>query len=124
MPKIAFLPIFMLWLGVDDVSKISIGLQRHLLGDELLWSARSLGTGERQLPRGIILPAALRQIVTGRQMALPISIIVTRSGGAMTASREGGSRRDWGARTLPRGTNGSCPSQISSNADQVARTHR
>jgi hypothetical protein len=35
------------------------------------------GAGERQLLREIILPAALPQIMTGLQVALPISIIVT-----------------------------------------------
>jgi ABC-type nitrate/sulfonate/bicarbonate transport system permease component len=44
---------------------------------ELLWSARSLGAGERQLLREIILPVALPQIMTGLQVALPISMIVT-----------------------------------------------
>jgi ABC-type nitrate/sulfonate/bicarbonate transport system permease component len=89
MPKIAFLPVFMLWLGLYDVSKISMiafnaifpviaatmaaaeGVDRHLL-----WSARSLGASERQLLREIILPAALPQILTGLQVALPISLIV------------------------------------------------
>jgi ABC-type nitrate/sulfonate/bicarbonate transport system permease component len=34
MPKIAFLPIFMLWLGLYDVSKIFDGdIQRDLPGD-------------------------------------------------------------------------------------------
>jgi ABC-type nitrate/sulfonate/bicarbonate transport system permease component len=90
MPKIAFLPVFMLWLGLYDVSKISMtvfnaifpviaatmaaaeGVDRHLI-----WSARSLGASERQLLREIILPAALPQILTGLQVALPISMIVT-----------------------------------------------
>src|SRR5438477_4580797 len=90
MPKIAFLPIFMLWLGLYDTSKISMaafnaifpvitatiaaaeGVDRHLL-----WSARSLGASERDLLREIILPAALPQILTGLQVALPISMIVT-----------------------------------------------
>ncbi|MFI4948564.1 MAG: ABC transporter permease [Alphaproteobacteria bacterium] len=90
MPKIAFLPIFMLWLGLYDASKISMvvfnaifpvitatmaaaeGVDRYLL-----WSARSLGASERQLLREIILPAALPQILTGLQVALPISMIVT-----------------------------------------------
>lgn len=89
MPKIAFLPVFMLWLGLYDFSKISMavfnaifpviaatmaaaeGVDRHLL-----WSARSLGASERQLLREIILPAALPQILTGLQVALPISMIV------------------------------------------------
>src|SRR5438477_1311473 len=111
MPKIAFLPIFMLWLGLYDTSKISMaafnaifpvitatiaaaeGVDRHLL-----WSARSLGASERHLLREIILPAALPQILTGLQVALPISssaVIVTEMmmgghglGGAMiSASR-------------------------------------
>src|SRR5260370_21849133 len=88
MPKIAFLPIFMLWLGLYDFSKISMavfnaifpvitatmaaaeGADRHLL-----WSARSLGASERQLLREIILPAALPQILTELQVALPISML-------------------------------------------------
>ena len=46
-------------------------------GQALIWSARGLGAGARQLLREIILPAALPQIVTGLQVALPIAMIVT-----------------------------------------------
>jgi taurine transport system permease protein len=90
MPKIAFLPIFMLWLGLYDVSKISMAVFNAIfpviagtmaaaegVDRQLLWSARSLGASERQLLREIILPAALPQILTGLQVALPISMIVT-----------------------------------------------
>ena len=90
MPKIAFLPIFMLWLGLYDVSKISMAAFNAIfpvivatiaaaegVERELVWSARSLGAGERQLLREIILPAALPQIITGLQVALPVSMIVT-----------------------------------------------
>ncbi len=89
MPKIAFLPVFMLWLGLYDVSKISMVVFNAIfpviaatmaaaesVDRELLWSARSLGASERQLLRKIILPAALPQILTGLQVALPISMIV------------------------------------------------
>jgi ABC-type nitrate/sulfonate/bicarbonate transport system permease component len=89
MPKIAFLPIFMLWLGLYDVSKISMAVFNAIfpvitatmaaaesVDQHLLWSARSLGASERQLLREIILPAALPQILTGLQVALPISMIV------------------------------------------------
>jgi ABC-type nitrate/sulfonate/bicarbonate transport system permease component len=89
MPKIAFLPIFMLWLGLYDVSKISMAVFNAIfpvitatmaaaesVDRHLLWSARSLGASERQLLREIILPAALPQILTGLQVALPISMIV------------------------------------------------
>ena len=89
MPKIAFLPVVMLWLGVYDVSKITMiaveaifpvvtativgirGVER-----ELLWSARNMGAGERELLWQIALPASLPQIITGLQVALPIALIV------------------------------------------------
>jgi ABC-type nitrate/sulfonate/bicarbonate transport system permease component len=89
MPKIAFLPVVVLWLGVFDVSKITMivvdaifpvvaatviaieGVER-----ELLWSARNMGAKERDLIWQIILPAALPQIMTGLQVALPLSLIV------------------------------------------------
>jgi ABC-type nitrate/sulfonate/bicarbonate transport system permease component len=116
MPKIAFLPIIVLWLGVYDVSKISMvvldatfpvvtatlaglaGVER-----ELIWSARNLGARERELLWQVMLPAALPQIMTGLQVALPIALIVAivaemlmsgyGIGGAMlTASRFADSR--------------------------------
>ncbi len=89
MPKIAFLPVIILWLGVYDVSKISMvvldaifpvitatvigirGVER-----ELIWSARNMGAGEREILWQIALPAALPQIITGLQVALPIALIV------------------------------------------------
>jgi ABC-type nitrate/sulfonate/bicarbonate transport system permease component len=43
---------------------------------ELLWSARNMGANERQIMWQIVLPAAAPQILTGLQVALPISLIV------------------------------------------------
>ena len=89
MPKIAFLPIIILWLGLYDVSKISVvvfdaifpvvtatlaglaGVER-----ELIWSGRNMGASERELMWQVALPAALPQILTGLQVALPIALIV------------------------------------------------
>jgi ABC-type nitrate/sulfonate/bicarbonate transport system permease component len=89
MPKIAFLPVVMLWLGVYDVSKITMtvvdaifpviaatviaidGVER-----ELIWSARNMGASRRDVLTQVILPAAFPQIMTGLQVALPISLIV------------------------------------------------
>ena len=111
MPKIAFLPVVILWLGVYDISKITIivvdaifpviaatviaiqGVER-----ELLWSARNMGANNRELLTQIVLPAALPQIMTGLQVALPLSLIVAvvaemlmggygLGGAMMTASR-------------------------------------
>jgi ABC-type nitrate/sulfonate/bicarbonate transport system permease component len=89
MPKIAFLPVIILWLGLYDVPKIAmvvfdaifpvitatlVGIQG--VERELLWSARNMGASERQLMRQVVLPAALPQILTGLQVALPIALIV------------------------------------------------
>jgi taurine transport system permease protein len=89
MPKIAFLPVIILWLGVYDVSKLTMivldaifpviaatmiaieGVER-----ELIWSARNMGASERELWWQIMLPAALPQIMTGLQVALPLSLII------------------------------------------------
>jgi ABC-type nitrate/sulfonate/bicarbonate transport system permease component len=116
MPKIAFLPVIILWLGVYDLSKISMvvldaifpvitatvvgirGVER-----ELIWSARNMGAGEREILWQIAFPAALPQIFTGLQVALPIALIVAvvtemlmggygLGGAMMTASRFADSR--------------------------------
>jgi ABC-type nitrate/sulfonate/bicarbonate transport system permease component len=89
MPKIAFLPIIMLWLGLYDLSKISIVVfdaifpvvTATLAGiaaveKELIWSARNMGASDREVMWQIALPAALPQILTGLQVALPIALIV------------------------------------------------
>jgi ABC-type nitrate/sulfonate/bicarbonate transport system permease component len=89
MPKIAFLPIVILWLGFYDVPKISmvaveaifpvvtatlIGIQG--VERELLWSARNMGANEREVVWHVVVPAAFPQIMTGLQVALPIALIV------------------------------------------------
>jgi ABC-type nitrate/sulfonate/bicarbonate transport system permease component len=89
MPKIAFLPVIILWLGVYNVSKLTMivfdaifpviaatviaiqGVER-----ELIWSARNMGASERELLWQVIVPAALPQILTGLQVALPLALIV------------------------------------------------
>ena len=89
MPKIAFLPVVILWLGVYDVSKITVvvvdaifpviaatviaiqGVER-----ELIWSARNMGASKREVLTQVVLPAAFPQIMTGLQVALPLSLIV------------------------------------------------
>lgn len=88
-PKIALLPVFMLWFGLFDLAKImmvafsasfqiiatSLAATRSV-DREIIWSARSLGATERQILWQVILPAALPQILTGLQIAMPICMIV------------------------------------------------
>jgi ABC-type nitrate/sulfonate/bicarbonate transport system permease component len=89
MPKIAFLPIIILWLGFYDVPKIAMVVLDAIfpvvtatyagflaVERELIWSARNMGANERELVWQIMLPAAFPQIMTGLQVALPIALIV------------------------------------------------
>jgi len=89
MPKIAFLPVVILWLGVYDISKITMACVDAIfpviaatviaidgVEKELIWSARNMGAGKRELLTQIVLPAAFPQIMTGLQVALPLSLIV------------------------------------------------
>jgi ABC-type nitrate/sulfonate/bicarbonate transport system permease component len=111
MPKIAFLSIIILWLGLYDVSKISMVVFDAIfpvvtatlagiasVDKELIWSGRNMGASEREMLWQIILPAASPQIMTGLQVALPIALIVAiiaemamggygLGGAMMTASR-------------------------------------
>ena len=89
MPKIAFLPVVVLWFGFHDVSKITMVVfdaifpvltatiaAARAVEKELLWSARSMGASDRALLHEVVLPAALPEILTGLQVALPIALIV------------------------------------------------
>ncbi|MCU4178344.1 ABC transporter permease [Bosea sp. BH3] len=89
-PKIAFLPIIVLWLGLNDASVVAItalspffiiAINSHAgasgVDKQLLWAARSLGSKPGELMREIILPAATPQILTGLQIALPTAMIAT-----------------------------------------------
>jgi ABC-type nitrate/sulfonate/bicarbonate transport system permease component len=89
MPKIAFLPVMVLWLGVYDLSKIAMvvldaifpvitGTMVGIAGvdRQLLWSARNLGATEREVLWQIELRAASPPIMTALQVALPIALIV------------------------------------------------
>jgi ABC-type nitrate/sulfonate/bicarbonate transport system permease component len=89
VPKVALLPVFILWFGLYDVSKIMLIITNAIfpivtatvlglrgVDRALVWSARSLGASERRVTWEIVVPAALPQILTGLQVALPISLIV------------------------------------------------
>lgn len=99
IPKIAFLPILTLWLGFFDTSKIVMIVFNTIfpivtatiagvysVEKEIIWSARNLGTGRHAMLWEILLPAAMPQIFTGLQVALPIAMIV----GILTEMAMGG----------------------------------
>jgi ABC-type nitrate/sulfonate/bicarbonate transport system permease component len=100
VPKPAMIPLFMVWLGIGDVSKIAVIALACLLpvvvatfngarsvDEMLLWSARARGTSERRLLWRVVLPAALPQIAAGVRTAIPIAIIVLVSSEFISAEK-------------------------------------
>lgn len=101
LPKVALVPLTMVWLGVTDQAAIFVIFLACLLpmlintyygaksvDRVLIWSARSLGTPERGLFRKVIIPATMPYIFNGIRIALPFSFIVVISV-ELTASKAG-----------------------------------
>ena len=89
VPKIVMLPLFMLWFGIGDVSKIMIialacfypAYISAYYGARatpriLVWSARNMGAADAAIFRRVVLPGALPQIFAGLRVSLALSFIV------------------------------------------------
>jgi ABC-type nitrate/sulfonate/bicarbonate transport system permease component len=89
VPKIVMLPVFMLWFGIGDLSKILIialacfypSFINAYYGARatpriLVWSARNMGAGDAQIFRRVVLPGALPLIFAGMRVSLALSFIV------------------------------------------------
>ncbi|HWU65202.1 MAG TPA: ABC transporter permease [Ensifer sp.] len=89
-PKLAFLPIFLLWFDVGASSKIvmvafaavfivasATAAGAAYVPRPLLWSAQSLGASRTAMLWQVIVPSALPQILNGLQIALPVCLITT-----------------------------------------------
>lgn len=104
-PKIAFIPVFILWFGIDSLSKSLLvafacvfpvviatydaarGVRRAIV-----WSAQSLGTSRRRVMWRVLLPACQPRIFAALRVAMPVALITTftsemvAGGGGMGAS--------------------------------------
>ncbi|MDQ2053963.1 ABC transporter permease [Halobellus sp. H-GB7] len=90
VPIISLIPVFMLWFGIGDISKIimvAVGTfwpvavnareSTRQVETNLIWSAQMMGTSDRRLLWRVVMPAALPGILTGFQIAMPLSLIIT-----------------------------------------------
>ena len=90
VPVISLIPVFMLWFGIGDSSKIILVAVATVwpvalnardaarsVDESLVWSARMMGTPDRRLLWRVVIPAAAPGILTGLQIALPIAFIAT-----------------------------------------------
>lgn len=88
-PKIAFLPIFILWFGLDHTSKIllvavscvfPIAIATYdaaiSINPFLIWSALSLGSSSTRAIYSIILPACGPRIFAALRVAVPVALII------------------------------------------------
>lgn len=104
-PKIAFLPIFVLWFGIDHMSKIllvafssvfpiviatySAAISVNRL---LIWSSLSLGSSRPMIMWRVILPACYPRIFAAFRVAVPVALItaftaeMVAGGGGMGAT--------------------------------------
>jgi sulfonate transport system permease protein len=89
LPAVALAPIFIIWFGLGETSKVALisiaplfPLYINVLGgiravdNRLVESARSCGVGRWGLIRRVILPGALPQIFIGLRQSLGVAWIV------------------------------------------------
>jgi ABC-type nitrate/sulfonate/bicarbonate transport system permease component len=89
-PKIAFIPVFILWFGIDSLSKILLVAfacvfpvviatydAARSVRRTIIWSAQSLGTSGRRLMWAVLLPACGPRIFAALRVALPVALITT-----------------------------------------------
>ncbi len=89
IPKVVFVPIVLLFLGITDLSKIVIIClilffqilvlvrdQAAAIRPELIYSVRSLGAGRRGLFRFVYLPASLPAILTALRQSIGTAVAV------------------------------------------------
>lgn len=89
LPKIALYPAFILLLGFDHASKVTLVAADALfpillatyygasmVEQKLIWSARAAGASPLKVLFGVVLPAASPSILTGCRIGLLISCIV------------------------------------------------
>ena len=89
VPKIVMLPLFMLWFGIGDLSKVLIialacfypvfinayyGVK--VTPTILVWSALNLGARQSEIFRRVVVPSAAPMIFSGLRVSLALSFIV------------------------------------------------
>ena len=89
VPKIVFLPLVMLWLGIGDPSKIAvialacfypcfINAYYGARGTStiMVWSGLNMGAGRWQVFRKVVVPSALPLVFAGLRVSLALSFIL------------------------------------------------
>lgn len=90
LPKVAFVPIFILWFGVYSESKIAlvfitcvfpiaiaVEAAASAVPRVFQWSARTFGASGLDIVRTVLLPASMSGLMSGIRIALPLALLST-----------------------------------------------
>jgi ABC-type nitrate/sulfonate/bicarbonate transport system permease component len=101
VPKIIFLPIFMVWVGIGDPSKvltiatsvffpvfINAYQGARSVQRPLIWAGRNMGASRWKLFWGVVFPAASPQIFVGLRVANAVAFVIMFSA-EIVSSRSG-----------------------------------
>ncbi len=99
MPKSALIPLTIMWIGLGDMSKITLIFIGCLLpivvsafnaargvDHILVWSARGMGATDREVLWEVVVPAALPEILNGYRVALALCFILVVAGELIIAN--------------------------------------
>lgn len=100
LPKVALVPLAILWFGVGTQAVVFIIFLACLLpviintyndaatiDEELIWSARMMGSPDWKIFLKVVFPAASPGIMTGIRQAIPISFIALIAAELLTADK-------------------------------------
>jgi ABC-type nitrate/sulfonate/bicarbonate transport system permease component len=89
-PKLALIPVFTLWFGIDHVSKIMLVALTTIFPFILsavagarsvainqIWAARAMGSSEFTLLHRVVLRASLPFLLSGLRVAVPTALLTT-----------------------------------------------
>ena len=101
IPKLGLIPLFILWLGIGEASKVGVIAAGALfpilintysgvrgVGKFWLWRAATVGANELEILQKVILPAALPNILAGARLGMAVSWILVL-GAEMVAAQMG-----------------------------------
>jgi NitT/TauT family transport system permease protein len=101
LPKIGLVPLFILWLGIGEPSKIAviaagavfpilINTYNGVRGVSKLWiwRASTMGASQGEMLARVIVPAALPHILSGARLGMALSWVILLAA-EMVASRSG-----------------------------------
>jgi NitT/TauT family transport system permease protein len=101
IPKIGLVPLFILWLGIGEASKIAVVAAGAFfpalistyngvrgINPILIWRAQTLGPSQAEILYRVILPASLPSIFVGARLAMALSWVILIAA-EMVAARSG-----------------------------------